>query len=235
MKRSKAAWLTTILRILLFFLAATVFIQFRLLLQLDTSLHTHTKRYGIIAPKQNSPAHRTPSRTSPACEPHWNVALPKHAFVTPHDVIHLNGHPHTLIDLTWNDTLPFSRIYFYHIRKAGGTMIRKYLKKVASHHRIDLTIQEHKFAREDVGSHPHTLYVTNVRDPVERAISHFKYEGRWDCQQLVKNHSFVATKFNARAFSSWKETGGFVPSSCHEPFSFTGCAVNCYIQSFSGE
>lgn len=230
--------MTIILRILLFFLAATVFVPFRLLLHLDTtSLHTNTnKRYGILPPRQISHARqRTPSRKSPACQPHWNVALPKHAFVAPNDVTHLNGHPHTLVHLTWNDTLPFSRIYFYHIRKAGGTMIRKYLKRVASKHRIDLTVQEHKYAREDVGSHPHTFYVTNLRDPVERAVSHFKYEGRWDCRQLVKNHSFVANKFNARDFQSWNQTGGFLPSSCQEPFSFHECAVNCYIQSFSGE
>lgn len=114
-------------------------------------------------------------------------------------------------------------------------MIRKYLKRVASHYNIDLTIQEHKYAKEEVGSSPGTFYITNLRDPVERSISHFKYEGRWDCKQLVKNRTFVATKANARKFEDWKETNGFVPSDCYEPFSFTNCAINCYIQSFSGE
>ena len=114
-------------------------------------------------------------------------------------------------------------------------MIRKYLKRVASHYNIDLTIQEHKYAKEEVGSIPGTFYITNLRDPVERSISHFKYEGRWDCKQLVKNKTFVAMKANARKFEDWKETNGFVPSDCYEPFSFTNCAVNCYIQSFSGE
>lgn len=114
-------------------------------------------------------------------------------------------------------------------------MIRKYLKKVASQYNIDLTIQENKYAMEEVGSAPGTFYVTNLRDPVERSISHFKYEGRWDCRQLVKNHSFVPTKANARKFQDWKETNGFVTSDCDEPFSFTNCAVNCYVQSFSGE
>jgi hypothetical protein len=114
-------------------------------------------------------------------------------------------------------------------------MIRKYLKKVASYYNLELTMQENKYAMEEVGSAPGTFYVTNLRDPVERAISHFKYEGRWDCRQLVKNHSFVPTKVNARKFEDWKETNGFVPSDCAEPFSFTQCAVNCYLQSFSGE
>ena len=114
-------------------------------------------------------------------------------------------------------------------------MIRKYLKRVASHYNIDLKVQENKYAMEEVGSVPGTFYVSNLRDPVERSISHFKYEGRWDCRQLVKNHSFVPTKSNARRFEDWKETNGFVPSDCDEPFSFTNCAVNCYVQSFSGE
>lgn len=52
---------------------------------------------------------------------------------------------------------------------------------------------------------------------------------------MVKNHSFVPTKANARRFEDWKETNGFVSSDCDDPFSFTNCAVNCYVQSFSGE
>jgi hypothetical protein len=231
MKRTKVAPISAILLILIVFIAVTVLIQLRLALELD--IHTHSgNKNGISSPINQHP--RT-SQRSPACYPHWDVAIPSAPKVTASDIVTLHNHPHTLIPLSWNNTLPFSRIYFYHIRKAGGTMIRKYLKKVAAHYSIDLTIQENKFAKEEVGSHPHTFYVTNIRDPVERSISHFKYEGRWDCQQLVKNHSFVPTKLNARRFEEWKETKGFVPSPCEEPFSFTGCAVNCYIQSFSGE
>lgn len=70
---------------------------------------------------------------------------------------------------------------------------------------------------------------------VERSISHFKYDGRWDCQQLVKNTSFIPTKYNANSFLTWNQTRGFVQSKCDVPFSFIGCAVNCYIQTFSGK
>lgn len=157
---------------------------------------------------------------SPACHPHHRVATTTVAIGN---------------STSWSTSLPFTRIYFYHIRKAGGTMLRKYLKKVSKWHNIHLTIQENKYAREEVGSHPGTMYVTNLRDPVERSISHFKYEGRWDCRQMIKNATlYIPTLHNAKPFERWDQTGGFIPSPCDEPFSFNECAVNCYIQSFSG-
>jgi len=127
-------------------------------------------------------------------------------------------------------------------------MIRKYLTKVAKHHSIDLKVLEFKHASfdEEVGSRSDTLYVTNLRDPVERSISHFKYDARWGCNNLVKNKTFVPSTTNARPFATWNFTGGFVETSCgssssnyrrrrsNRPFYFEACAVNCYIQTFSG-
>jgi hypothetical protein len=148
---------------------------------------------------------------------------------------HLNNHQPVI-----------KRIYFYHVRKAGGTMIRKYLTKVAKYHSIDLKVLEFKHASfdEEVGSRSDTLYVTNLRDPVERSISHFKYDARWGCNNLVKNKTFVPSTTNARPFAMWNFTGGFVHTSCsssssswstnNKPFYFEACAVNCYIQTFSG-
>ena len=156
---------------------------------------------------------------SPACHPHYRIATTSDTGST-----------------KWSSSLPFTRIYFYHVRKAGGTMLRKYLKKVALTHNIQLQIQENKYAREEIGSQPGTMYVTNLRDPVERSISHFKYEGRWNCRQMIKNAThYIPTLQNAKKLETWNETGGFVPSPCEEPFSFDECAVNCYIQSFSGQ
>jgi len=117
-------------------------------------------------------------------------------------------------------------------------MIRNYLEKVAVHYDIDLEMKEYNHAskEEEVGSRNDTIYITNMRDPVSRSISHFKYNGRWDCQQLVKNESlFIATESNAQPFKAWNQTSGFEPSPCDMPFSFTSCAVNCYIQTFSGK
>lgn len=99
-------------------------------------------------------------------------------------------------------------------------MLRVLCRILAIHHRIVLNLMVLSL----------TIFIQ-----VERSISHFKYEGRWDCQQLVKNDSFVPTEYNAKPFEAWRETKGFVKSPCDEPFSFTGCAVNCYIQTFAGE
>ena len=168
----------------------------------------------------------------PSCHPHWRVGT------TPSNNKTI-GDP--AISRSENDddatTSPIKRIYFYHVRKAGGTMIRKYLRKVASRYRIQLRVLEYKHAssEEEVGSRTDTFYVTNMRDPVERSVSHFKYDARWGCDQLVKNSSnFVPTSDNAMPFESWNFTGGFEKSSCDEPFSFVSCAVNCYVQVFSG-
>lgn len=115
-------------------------------------------------------------------------------------------------------------------------MIREYLHRVASHYSLDLEILEYQHASKDeeVGSRNDTIYITNLRDPVSRSISHFKYDSRWDCEQLVMNESFVATEWNARPFNAWIETRGFEPFPCDRPFVLETCAVNCYIQAFSG-
>ena len=136
-----------------------------------------------------------------------------------------------------NSTQQISRIYFYHVRKAGGSMIRNYLQKVCSYYNINLHMLEYNYASkyEEVGSRSDTLYVTNIRDPIERSISHYKYSERWDCQQLVMNVSFIPTRYNIeQPFNAWNDTQGFTSSPCDMPFSFTSCAVNCYIQAFSG-
>lgn len=168
---------------------------------------------------------------SPACNPHWKVATSKEG----------GGNGDGSIDqiISWSATLPIRRIYFYHVRKAGGTMFETYLKKVASRYGIELIRTEHVHAAtEEVGSRNDTIYVTNMRDPVERAISHYKYEGRWSCKPgsgELMNKSFVPTEENSRPFESFNDTSGFSPSPCDKPFRFTLCAVQCYIQSFSGK
>ena len=88
-------------------------------------------------------------------------------------------HPHYRVKST-TQSQSIKRIYFYHVRKAGGTMIRNYLQKVAEHYNIHLQVDEYNHALyiEEVGSQPDTIYITNLRDPVERSISHFKYSGK---------------------------------------------------------
>lgn len=156
---------------------------------------------------------------SPACRPHFRAALP---------------------DGNWTNKTKIKRLYFYHVRKAGGTNLQAYFKKVAEHHGLEFVFTEYAQA-EDPGSHDDaTFYVTHLRDPVNRSISHFKHSGRWDCRQLVKNHSFVPTEDNARKLETWNKTYGHESSFCKyigkdQPiFRLVDCAVNCYSQWFSG-
>jgi hypothetical protein len=66
-------------------------------------------------------------------------------------------------------------------------------------------------------------------------------EGRWDCEQLIYNNSYVATEENANKIETWNKTGGHKPIKCkfkgndRPPHFFLGaCAVNCFTQWFSG-
>mmetsp|Transcript_13910 Transcript_13910/g.30325 ORF Transcript_13910/g.30325 Transcript_13910/m.30325 type:complete len:746 (+) Transcript_13910:15-2252(+) len=165
-----------------------------------------------------SPTRNNKILSSPACRPHFQLALP---------------------DGNWSDTTKFKRLYFYHARKAGGTNLRKYFAKVAAHHGLKYMVLEYHMA-EDPGSYDEaTFYVTHLREPVSRSISHFKYENRWDCKQLLDNDTFVPNEENSQKLETWNQNYGRQPSSCKfqdgEPFfSMVHCAVNCYSQWFSG-
>jgi len=91
-----------------------------------------------------------------------------------------------------------SRVYFAHTRKAGGTTIRRFLKQLATDLNYELVVNE--ATKQEYPIREDTLYVTNLRDPVDRIISDYKYEGRWDCEQLVHNKSgFVPSLENQRS------------------------------------
>ncbi|KAL9187203.1 hypothetical protein ACHAXT_010923 [Thalassiosira profunda] len=163
-----------------------------------------------------------PDRSSPACKPHFQMALS---------------------DGNWTDSgsAIFSRLYFYHVRKAGGTNLRKYFQKVAAHHGLEFKAVEYDMAEDPGSSDVPTLYVTHLREPVSRSISHFKYEGRWDCKQLMNNVSFIPTEDNANKLESWNQSFGHRPTSClyrkrnrTAVCRMSQCAVNCNIQWLAG-
>jgi len=136
---------------------------------------------------------------SPACHPHFNLALPNNK---------------------WSNTTKFNRIYFYHSRKAAGSTVHKYLRKVADKYGIEFKAVEWRGMEEPGTSYENnntnTFYVTNIREPISRSISHFKYQGRWDCKDLVfsRKNKFVPTEENANSLLAWNETGGHEPSKC---------------------
>lgn len=120
----------------------------------------------------------------------------------------------------------------------------------------------------DPGSYDEaTFYVTSIREPVSRSISGFKCEmirftssiafylstfysilhkiiadeGRWECNQMIYNYSFVPTEANANRIETWIYTGGHDRMKCkfqgnNNPrlFFLGKCAFNCYIQWFTG-
>jgi hypothetical protein len=128
------------------------------------------------------------------------------------------------------------------MRKAGGTTLREYFQSVANNLGIQFVATEGGHF-EVPGSDENTLYVTHLRDPYKRSISHFEYEVRWPCLQLVKNESFVPTYDNAANLTAWiVEKQYFHPSIRHpvinitdSPFHgthkfLTDCSTNCYIR-----
>mmetsp|Transcript_555 Transcript_555/g.1171 ORF Transcript_555/g.1171 Transcript_555/m.1171 type:complete len:492 (+) Transcript_555:64-1539(+) len=161
---------------------------------------------------------------SPACHPHFKLALPNNQ---------------------WNDKTKFRRIYFYHARKAGGSSMHKYLGKVAKQYGLELKAREWGEMEEPSTNAEDgaTFYVTHLREPVDRAISHFKYQGRWNCHDLVfhqNNKGWEPTIENAKNLETWNQTGGHKPIQCKHKrskgtyFFLSTCAVNCYTQWFSG-
>ena len=100
-------------------------------------------------------------RSSPACKPHFDLATKD---AENNQTIFING----------ADAPKFTRLYFHHLRKAGGTSMYYYLKKVALTH--NLTFVHNEYGPSEIpGTHSEpTFYVTHLREPVSRSISHFK-------------------------------------------------------------
>ena len=130
------------------------------------------------------------------------------------------------------------RIHFRNKKKSGGTSLRHYLSLVAKHFNIKFDAIE-----GGVGDNGRwrndTLYVTHLREPVSRAISHFKYNQRWDCDQLVRNRSaFVPTLENAADFASFEKRD---ESKCDDkikpatgyPKALWTCTSSCFIRWFN--
>lgn len=161
---------------------------------------------------------------SPSCHPHFSVALS---------------------DGNFTKERKFTRLYFYHTRKAGGTNLKQYFRKVAAHYGLEFHYDEYTVA-EDPGSHEDaaTFYVTNLRDPVARSISHFKYEGRWNCTGLTNDTSYIPTEQNARTLEEWSTNYGShskrkIPCARTKTkgifFKMVTCGVMCQIQWFAGQ
>ena len=180
--------------------------------------------------------------TSPACYPHFNL------YRNPNN--NNNGHEGGGGGM-WTNQTKFKRILFYHARKAGGSSVNKYLVKVAKYYNIKIEWIEWS-TMEEPGTYYHhdgyydidndddggTFYVTHLREPIDRSISHFKYNGRWRCKDL-SSKEFTPTLDNAAQLETWNETSGHKPIECRTnrnniQFKNNDCAVDCYTQWFGG-
>ena len=86
-------------------------------------------------------------RKSPACHPHFRYLS-------------------SITSWAYSEETKFTRLYFYHARKAGGTSLAQYFSMVALHHGLEFEHEEWNEA-EEPGTHElPTFYVTHLREPV---------------------------------------------------------------------
>ena len=129
---------------------------------------------------------------------------------------------------------PIKRIVFGHMRKAGGTTIMSYLRKVKKTYKLQLVSYEGGCI-ERPGTRNDTLYITHIRNPVERAITHFKYSERWDCECLVGKKKKICpptwkpTEENAKSMEEWLKQGDGCQWRKVEQ-RLWHCSSNCFIK-----
>ena len=122
-----------------------------------------------------------------------------------------------------------------------------YLQKVAQFHKLQL-IRVEAGPEEVPGTRDDTLYVTHLRDPIQRSLSHFQFEGRWQCSLLQKwkkqQHPKTTTTIrptpqNSHSLEEWirtefqrndEWTGGHPPTGQKCTSRMWMCSTNCYIK-----
>ena len=132
-------------------------------------------------------------------------------------------------------TIPITRLYLSHMRKAGGTTLRTYFERVATELNLTLVVAEGTVL-EPAGERTDTIYVTHVRDPVQRWISQYEYEGRWSCTTTqLRNPHFRPTRRNSRALQDYLLQDKVVSTpatttSCLNKTRLWTCSENCFVR-----
>ena len=162
-----------------------------------------------ITPAQHLQALYSELEVSPACRPSWRRD-------------EYNGR--------------IRRIFFAHTRKAAGTTLQRFLERVAREYRWKFDYVEGRPAEEPTRND--TLYVTSLREPVARALTHYKYEIRWPCSKMVspaEYPDFQPLPNNSRTLEDFieRESGKFSQKECwRKPAKrvLWRCAKNCYLR-----
>lgn len=109
-----------------------------------------------------------------------------------------------------------SHVFLFHTRKAGGTSVRRWLHTEGIEHTV---AEGYNLNRRKDGE----LWITTIRDPVDRLWSSFTYEGRWNLRDNNFSHSGVP-------FDRWLARTS--TPVCR--FKTWQCSENCYTRWFSG-
>lgn len=142
-----------------------------------------------------------------------------------------------LPDMKPFDMTQYDTIHLFHLRKAGGTSLRLFLKQIADLHNISFTVNEgecwrypdkfvdqHHLRQYTDPNHNHsTLVVTMLRDPVDRVVSAYWGEGDINASNPHSFRDWIA-KMNATA----------VTRNAPDGFWMWGCASNCLTKWYGG-
>ena len=138
------------------------------------------------------------------------------------------------------DPTKFDEIYMLHMRKGGGTTMRVYLKRVAELHNLTLRFSEGE-PDSTTTDWTRTFRITNLRQPIQRAISHYKYDQRWSCNSrdvdslTSKKGEFVPTKDNVKmTFEEFLHFADRRTPSKRHPNRLWVCATNCFVRWVTG-
>ena len=128
------------------------------------------------------------------------------------------------------------KIVLVHMRKAGGTSMKSYLREVSK--KYNITLQEFEAERpvlpEDADNR--TLFVTHIREPSARVLSHYKYEMRWKCKFLTdKKSTFVpSAKTSRTTLDAFVERQNIPMTGGGEKGNVWECSHNCYAKWVTG-
>ncbi|CAB9501304.1 expressed unknown protein [Seminavis robusta] len=125
------------------------------------------------------------------------------------------------------DMSQYDEIHLWHLRKAGGSTLRKFLIQVAEHHNLTFKVDEGMCytgppPRDNNNSNKRTSMVTMLKDPVARAVSAYWGEGEIDTAHPDTSFRTWALKTNNTAYKGLPGGHWFI----------WGCVQNCMTKIF---
>jgi len=110
-------------------------------------------------------------------------------------------------------------IYWFHIRKSGGTTVGNWLRKVAKSKNMSFSRTEGDVLNKTKES---DVWVTTIRDPVDRIWSQYLYDGKWESPNWDR-----PPKYNFSQFLHKND-------ATHCPDRRWVCSQNCFVFWFGG-